>query len=354
MSDRYPVSTLIEFACALLEGAGLHGDKAAAVARILVEGDLLGHTTHGLALLAGYLGELERGTMTKEGDPAIIADFSAAVTWDGRRLPGPWLVERAIELAVPRARQLGTSTVVIRRSHHIACLAAYLRPVTDQGLMILLSCSDPTIASVAPQGGTSGVMTPNPFAAGWPTRGEPVLMDISMSITTNGQVKRLHAEGRSAPGKWFVRPEGEITADPSVMFSQPPGALLPLGGIDHGHKGYALGLWVEALTGGLAGHGRADPAEGLSATVFLQVIDPALFGGVDAFVRQTSYLAERCRNTPPSGEEKVRLPGEAASRRRDEQNRNGVMLYPAILPTLRPWAEKFGVQPPKVQPRPQT
>jgi L-lactate dehydrogenase len=353
MSDRYPVSALIDFACALLQGAGLHGDKAQAVARILVEGDLLGHTTHGLALLAGYLGELERGTMTKEGEPAIIADFPAAVTWDGRRLPGPWLVERAIELAVPRARKLGTSTVVIRRSHHIACLAAYLRPVTDQGLMILLSCSDPAIASVAPQGGTSGVMTPNPLAAGWPTRGEPVLMDISMSITTNGQVKRLHAEGQPAFGQWFVRPDGEITADPSVMFTQPPGALLPMGGVDHGHKGYALGLLVEALTGGLAGHGRADPAEGWSATVFLQVIDPALFGGVDAFVRQTSHLAERCRNTPSSGEEKVRLPGEGALRRREDQNRNGVVLYPAILPTLLPWAQKFGVRPPKVQPRPQ-
>jgi L-lactate dehydrogenase len=353
MSDRYPVSALIDFACALLQGAGLRGDKAAAVARILVEGDLLGHTTHGLALLAGYLGELERGTMTKEGEPAIIAGFPAAVTWDGRRLPGPWLVERAIELAVPRARKLGTSTVVIRRSHHIACLAAYLRPVTDQGLMILLSCSDPAIASVAPQGGTSGVMTPNPLAAGWPTRGEPVLMDISMSITTNGQVKRLHAEGRPAFGQWFVRPDGEITADPSVMFAQPPGALLPMGGVDHGHKGYALGLLVEALTGGLAGHGRADPAEGWSATVFLQVIDPALFGGVDAFVRQTSHLAERCRNTPSSGEEKVRLPGEGGLRRREDQNRNGVVLYPAILPTLLPWAEKFGVRPPKVQPRPQ-
>jgi len=313
----------------------------------------MGHNTHGLALLAGYLGELERGTMTKHGEPTIIADFPAAVTWDGRRLPGPWLVERAIDLAVPRASTLGTSTVVIRRSHHIACLAAYLPRVTDQGLMIILSCSDPTIASVAPHGGTAGVMTPNPLAAAWPTRGEPVLMDISMSITTNGQVKRLHAEGRPAPGKWFVRPDGKITADPSVLFAQPPGALLPMGGVDHGHKGYALGLLVEALTGGLAGHGRADPAEGWSATVFLQVIDPALFGGADAFVRQTSHLADRCRNTPPSGDEKVRMPGAAALRRRDEQRRNGVALYPAILPTLLPWAEKFGVPAPQILTRPQ-
>ena len=347
MSDRYPVPALVEFAQALLHGAGLHADKAAVVAEILVEGDLLGHTTHGLALLAGYLGELERGTMTKAGGPAVIADFPAAVTWDGRRLPGPWLVRQALDLAVPRARQMGTCTVVIRRSHHIACLAAYLQPVTEQGLMILLSCSDPTIASVAPHGGAAGVITPNPLAAGWPTNDAPVLMDISMSITTNGQVKRLHAEKRDADGKWFVGPDGGITADPSVLFAQPPGALLPVGGVDHGHKGYALGLLVEALTGGLAGHGRADPAEGWTATVFLQVIDPALFGGVDAFVRQTSHLADRCRSTPPSGSDNVRLPGEAALRRRSEQRLRGVALYPAILPALQPWADKFRVPMPK-------
>ena len=63
-------------------------------------------------------------------------------------------MRRGLELARERARQLGTCTVVIRRSHHIACLAAYLRPVADEGLMVLLACSDPTAAGVAPHGGS--------------------------------------------------------------------------------------------------------------------------------------------------------------------------------------------------------
>ena len=41
------------------------------VADILVEGDLMGHTTHGLALLPGYLEELEKGKMTKSGSPRV-------------------------------------------------------------------------------------------------------------------------------------------------------------------------------------------------------------------------------------------------------------------------------------------
>src|SRR5688572_20796886 len=134
MSVRYPAAVLIDFAHALLQRAGLDADKARAVAEILVEGDLLGHTTHGLALLAPYLADLEQGRMTREGEPRVVADFPAAVTWDGRRLPGPWLVRRGIDLAAARAVPNGACTVAIRRSHHIGCLAAYLRPVTERGL----------------------------------------------------------------------------------------------------------------------------------------------------------------------------------------------------------------------------
>ncbi len=344
MSARYPASDLTAYARALLAAACLEAGKAAVVAATLVEGDLLGHNTHGLQLLAGYLAELEKGSMAKEGEPKVLADFPAAVTWDGRRLPGPWLTVRALELAAARARQQGTCTVVIRRSHHIACLAAYLRPVAEQGLMVLISCSDPTVGGVAPHGGKRSLYTPDPLAAAWPTDGDPVMLDISMSIATNGLSKRLQAEGARFPGPWAVDGDGRPTDNPAALFGTNPGALLPLGGADHGHKGYALGLLVEALTGGLAGHGRADPPEGWSANVFIQVLDPALFGTREDFLRQTSWLADACRANPPRpGFERVRLPGETGLRRRQEQLAAGVELYPGILAALAPWAKKFGV-----------
>ena len=322
----------------------MEADKAAAVAEILVEGDLLGHTTHGLQLLAPYLSDLAKGAMRGTGMPEVLADFPAAVTWDGRRLPGPWLTVRAIDLAVTRAKVNGAATVVIRRSHHIGCLAAYLKRVTDQGLMVLLSCSDPGMGSVAPHGGRQGVMTPNPLAAAWPTEGDPVMLDVSMSVTTNGLVNRRRREGGRLPGRWLVDAEGQPTDDPEVMFSEPPGALLPIGGLDHGHKGYALGLLVETLTSGLAGHGRADPKEGWGASVIVQVYDPALFGGKDDFLRQTSHLAAACRAVlPREGFERVRLPGESGLRRREAQLAQGIELYAGILSALEPWAAKLGV-----------
>jgi len=344
MPVRYTPATLIEFATALQVKAGVEADKARVVAEILVEGDLMGHTTHGLMLLPQYLAEAEKGGLTKTGQERVIADFPAAVSWDGNRLPGPWLTVRGLALAAERAKKNGTCTLMIRRSHHIACLAAYLRPIAEQGLMVILSCSDPSMSSVAPHGGRRKVYTPNPFAAAWPTAGYPVILDVSMSITTNGMISRCRNEKRPMPGKWLLDADGNPTDDPNVLFNEPPGTLLPMGGVDHGHKGYAFALLVEALTGGLAGFGRAEPGEGWGATIFIQVFDPAFFGGRKDFTRQTEFVADACRENPPRpGFERVRLPGESGLRRREKQLVTGIELYAAILPNLEPWGKKFSV-----------
>jgi L-lactate dehydrogenase len=342
--ERYPAEALTAFAHGLLARAGVRDDIARDVADVLVDGDLLGHTTHGLALLAGYLRELEQGTMRKDGAPTVISARPAAATWDGHRLPGPWLTLRAIDAAVAMAMTQGTGTVSVRRSHHIACLAAYLKRVTDRGLMLLLVCSDPSGASVAPFGGVSPVFTPNPLAAGIPTSADPILLDVSASYTTNGLTQRLHSRGERLPHPWLQDARGEPTADPAVLFNEPKGTLLPLGGLDAGHKGYALALLVEALTGGLSGFGRADASEGWGATVFVQVLDPEAFGGRDTFVRQTSWLAAACRAaTPRPGGPGVRLPGERGLRMMREQRANGVALEASILPALERWAAKLEV-----------
>src|SRR4029077_14723712 len=89
-------------------------------------------------------------------------------TWVGGRLPGPWLTLRALDAATAMAREQGTGTVVVRRAHHIGCLAAYVKRAADAGFMAFVHCSDPSVKSVAPFGGVSAVFTPNPLAAGIP------------------------------------------------------------------------------------------------------------------------------------------------------------------------------------------
>jgi hypothetical protein len=89
---RFRAEELFRFGKALLVSAGLPEERAHAVAEVLLEGDLLGHTTHGFALLPLYLKSLAEGGMEKEGEPEIISDHGSAFTWQGRYLPGPWLV----------------------------------------------------------------------------------------------------------------------------------------------------------------------------------------------------------------------------------------------------------------------
>ena len=336
------------FADGLLVKAGLDRAMAAVVAEVLLEGDLLGHDTHGLALLASYLSEIEAGKMTRSGPHRVIEERAASALWDGDRLPGPWLTRLAIDDAIERARRCGTGTVVIRRSHHIACLAAYLTRATDRGFVLLLACSDPNAASVAPHGGTRAVFTPDPLAFGFPTEGDPVLIDLSASLTTNGMTARLHKRGERLAHPWLLTAEGEATDDPAVLFSEPRGTILPAGGIDAGHKGYALALIVEMLTGGLAGVGRADAKEEWGATVYVHAIDPTTFGGLDAFTRQAEWIAQACRDNPPrAGVDRVRMPGERGLVRRRDQLAHGVALHADILPALEPWSTKLSVQMPR-------
>lgn len=341
---RYRAADLVAFAHALLAKSGVRDDIARDVASVLVDGDLLGHTTHGLQLLPGYLAELAKGTMRKSGEPTVVGKRPAAQAWDGGRLPGPWLTLRAFDTAMEMAATYGTGTVTIRRSHHIACLAAYLKRVTDKGFAAILMSSDPASASVAPFGGTSPVFTPNPLAAGIPTSGDPILLDISASYTTNGLTQRLHASGGKLPHPWVQDAQGNATTDPAVLFNEPRGTLLPLGGHEAGHKGYALALLIESCTGALAGFGRADPSEGWGATVFAQVLDPAAFGGKEEYLRQMDWLAGTCRTaTPRPGGPAVRLPGDNAMKRYRDQTQHGVALYASIMPALARAADAAGV-----------
>ena len=221
---------------------------------------------------------------------------------------------------------------------------SYLLRATERGLVAIVQSSDPVVAAVVPHGGMTPFITPNPIAAGLPTSGDPILVDVSTSITSMGYTRQRMDAGEKLPGAWAIDAEGNATDDPAVLWKEPKGALLPLGGLDAGHKGFGLALMIEAMTAGLSGFGRADPPEGWGATVFVQVLDPEAFAGLAAFRRQMDFIAESARSAKPRpGVDGVRLPGEGGMRRYREQKANGVALYPTIMPALKPWAEKLGV-----------
>jgi LDH2 family malate/lactate/ureidoglycolate dehydrogenase len=340
----YALAELVNFAEHLLGAAGLDADKSKAVARLLVRADAMGHNTHGLAQLADYLDEIETGGMAKSGDARVISDRGAALVWDGERLPGVWLTSKALDVGIARAREHGLCAISIRRSHHIGCLASFLPDATEAGMMAIVASSDPSDAMVAPYGGTRAVFTPDPIAIGIPTNAQPILIDISTSITTAGMSARLRRAGKRFPGAWALTATGHPTDDPNVLNHEPKGTLLPIGGIDHGHKGYGLALMVEALTQGLSGYGRAEQETGWGASVFVQVFDPQAFAGLDSFARQAQAIVSACEDNPPiRADQPVRLPGATAVAGLRHAEVAGIDLYPGILDGLSGFAAKYGV-----------
>jgi L-lactate dehydrogenase len=339
---------LVRFAADLFAAAGMDGDKADTVARLLVLTDAMGRRTHGLAMAPLYLEQIDEGSLHTRGEPQVIKDTGSTAVWDGNYLPGLWLVNRAIETAIPRAVRHGITAIAIRRSHHIGCLAALVKQAADKGFVALIANSDPAGKRVAPFGGTEALFTPNPFAVGYPGGNHPVLVDICASITTTSMTRQKYAAGEAFEHPWLLDAQGRPTRDPAVLeHAEPRGSLQLMGGLEYGHKGFGLALMIEALSQGLSGHGRKDAPAHWGGNVFLQVIDPQLFAGHDAFVEQMDFLSERCRaNRPIRADQPVRVPGDQAARGIARAEAEGIAYDEATWAALNDWAARLDVAAP--------
>jgi LDH2 family malate/lactate/ureidoglycolate dehydrogenase len=347
-ATRYPIAPLTRFTTNLLSSAGMEAEKAQCVSRLLVLTDMLGRHTHGVTLCPLYVEQLEKGLMAAGGEPERLKDTGATVVWDGNYLPGLWLVERALHIAFERVAMHGVVTFAMRRSHHIACLAALVKQATDRGHIAILATSDPAFGFVAPYGGREPLFTPNPFAIGYPGSRTPVLVDICASITTVSMTRQKAAAGERFEHPWLIDAEGRPTTDPRVLEQREPrGSLLLLGGLEYGHKGFGLALMVEALTQGLSGFGRKDSEKRWGGNVFLQVLDPEAFAGRGAFVETMDYLTERCHANAPLHEgSSVRMPGEQAERNIAVAREHGVALPETTVQQLIKSAARLGVEMP--------
>jgi LDH2 family malate/lactate/ureidoglycolate dehydrogenase len=343
--SRVPAAALTDFAAGLLAGAGLAPRHAACYAEKILAADLLGHGSHGIRLLPRSLDELGRGDLTRDGDPEIVADHGACLLVDGRMLPGPVVVVHAVDRALPRVVTHGTVLVSIRRAGHIRALCTYLEMATTRGLMMLMASSNPWARLVAPFGGVKPVYSPNPIAFGVPTPGDPILVDFSASTIAANAVQEYRARGETLPGRYLLDADGRPTDDPRALSGDRPGSILPLGGVDLGHKGFGLGLMVEALTAGLSGYGRASAPTTTNNAVFIMILDPQAFAGRDALLGETGGLVNACR-AAAGADRAVRLPGERALAHRRRALREGIEIADPLRAELLRRASALGVAPP--------
>lgn len=351
MPDLYAYQSLLDFSRDLFAAAGLPRERAAVMAEVFLEADLLGFTTHGMNRVSSNLQWLKDGQSRIAGEPRVIADHGNVFNWDADFLPGPWVVSQAVTQCMTRVASRGVVSATIRRSQHIASLGAYCPQIAEAGYVALITCSTPNEHTVCAHGGIDPVFSANPIAFVAPADDYPVLFDISMCITAGGYVSRARREGEKLPGQFLKDNKGQISDDPAVFFADPPGSIMPIGGESHGYKGYALSMMTEILSMALGGYGRANPessGDGEANSVFIQMYDPAAFGSLQAFKQQVQAIKTMCVNSSArEGDPAVRVPGQRAWKSRAQQLEQGVALYPSILTDLAPWAETLQVAMPQ-------
>lgn len=348
---HFDAQDLLEFATQVLNKAGASTDVAELTARYLLEGDLLGFSTHGLRRLYFNAKLLLEDKASGSAEIDVIVDRTAVATWDAKFLPGPYVAAKAVTLAAEKARVAGTGTIVVRKAQHVACLAAYLRIATQQGFMVSVMCSTPAQSTVAPFGGKQAVFSPNPFAIGVPTSHTPILLDMSFSMTAAGKIRQHWERGEALPWHAIMTAQGKLSNQPADYIEGQGAAILPLGGMDLGYKGSGLCLMSEIWTMALANYGRIEGhADGESNSLFVQVIDPAAFGDATKFTQVADDLVAKVRACQPLDENNpVRVPGEQSMRRREQQLAHGVALDAAIVGRLQRAAERFDVTLPRAK-----
>jgi len=159
-----------------------------------------------------------------------------------------------------------------------------------------------------------------------------------------GKVRVMRNRGARIPEGWILDAEGRPSTDPNDLYGPPPGALLPFGGIV-GHKGYALGVMVDILSGALSGAGcsRKD-ATRIGNAFFITVIDIARFVPVEAFKAQVSdFVAYIKSSRKLPGVDEILIPGEPEYRTMEKRLREGIFVEEETWRQIRELAEKVGL-----------
>ena len=334
---------LLDFCMNILLKLSMDEEKALKTSDILIEADMMGHSTHGTRLLPMYIEDIEKGNMKVSGEVSIINDAGSCITWDGNLLPGIWLTEKAISIAAKKCIKHGVSTVLIGNSHHNGALAAYMLPFVNQGFIVLIKSSVPSSATVAPYGGTEPLLTPDPMAIAFPTNGDPVIIDISASITTNNMIGEKIVNNEKFDFDCLLTSDGVPTNDP-LEVREKGGTVLPIGGMEYGHKGFGLALGIEALSQGLSGFGRFDEPKNMNLSTMVQVIDPEFFSGLDNFKKQMSYTINKAKSNKPVPGKKIYIPGERSIKRRELALERGINLSNSTSNSLKTLSAKYNVK----------
>lgn len=344
----FTAEKLTETCLKIFHALGVSDADAEVVTRAMVDANLVRHDSHGVIHLPlKYVPEIESGLIKLDAEIEVKRETPSMAVLDGNWGFGPVIATHAVKLAVRKAKSNDLGSVAVSRSNEVGRLGGYALIAAESDMICLLTVNDHGAGScVVPFGGIEPRLSTNPLACAIPLPGrEPLLLDMSTSVVASGKVRvQQHRKG-TVPEGWVVNSTGTPTTNVDDFYSDPPGALLPFGGIA-AQKGFGLSLVVDILSGALSGAGctRSDetrPGNGL----FVTAINISSFVELPEFNEEVDRFVKYVKSAQKSpGVEEIFVPGERGFREREKRERDGIYIEEETWEQIKAVAERYRVK----------
>ncbi len=341
---RIATAQLARFIARVLEKVGLPAADAATVGRLMAQAEAQGSDGHGAIRLAPYVKRVRAGGYNLTPDIRITQERAGMALLDGDNGFGHLVMEKAARIAIEKARHCGIAWVGSHHSNHAGPASLYARMALAHD-MVALYFAVGNANHLPPWGGLDMLLSTNPIAVAVPAGEEaPIVLDMATTVAAYGKVKAKAQRGESMPVGWMIDRQGQPLTDPT---RSDEGFLMPIGG----YKGYGLslivGLLAGTLNGAAMGRGVIDFNKDYETTTntgqAIAVIDPAAFGDVAAFKARVDQVVREMRASERmAGVDRIWLPGEQSHAKREENERLGIPLPPALRAQLDAVAADVG------------
>jgi len=313
-----------------LRSIGFNAEQARIITAHLVDAALCGHRFAGLPRIL----TINEDSRTREPRKPIrvVHETEVSALMDGGNHVGYYAVHQATKLAIRKARKHRIAIVGMYRSHLSGRNAYYLEMIARAGLVGIHLASGAPV--VLPHGGAKAAFGTNPIGFGFPTNGEPFIVDLGTAAMMRGEVILRSRLGLPLPEGTAIDAQGRPTTDAAEALK---GGISTFGG----HRGSALGFGIQAMCL-LAGAARAR-GKVQDFAFFFVVFDPAILMPPEEFKARIGELIEAVRAVPPlDPEEPVRIPSERAFRERERRRKEGIPVDRAVYDQIRALIDRAG------------
>jgi LDH2 family malate/lactate/ureidoglycolate dehydrogenase len=359
---RVSPTVLKSFCSEALEKLNVPSEDAQVTAKVLVEADLRGIDSHGVARMSRYVSGIQQGMMRPRAKPRVVHETGSTATIDADAGLGQPVSFKAMQLAMSKAREHSLGFVAVRNSNHFGIAGFYAMMALAEDMIGI--CTTNTEVLVVPTFARNAVLGTNPIAIAVPAGKErPYVLDMSTSTVTRGKLEVYSRLEKPIPINWATDENGVATDNPAHVLQnimkRSGGGLLPLGGAleeSGGHKGYGLALAVEIFSAVLPGalyanrvYPKDKDGKPLPSGIghFFGAMRIDAFRAKEEFKRDMDDLIQRLRNAPKAlGAERIYIHGEKEFEQAERFAKEGVPLNAKVVEDLRKIAEQLGMSGP--------